>query len=55
MHVLHNKLSKEMLSECSDMKDEYSQHDEEIRFNHQLQLNEEKRRMMNDETHHQNE
>ncbi|CAF4713126.1 unnamed protein product, partial [Rotaria socialis] len=59
MHVLHNKLSKEMLSECIDMKGvffpEYSQHDEEIRFKHQLQLNEEKRRMMNDETHHQNE
>ncbi|CAF1221571.1 unnamed protein product [Rotaria sordida] len=34
---------------------EYSQHEEEIRFKHQQQLNEEKRRMMNDETHHQNE
>ncbi|CAF2814661.1 unnamed protein product [Rotaria sp. Silwood2] len=34
---------------------EYSQHEEEIRFKHQQQLNEEKRRMMNEETHHQNE
>jgi hypothetical protein len=34
---------------------EYAQHEEEIRFQHQQQLNEEKRRMMNDETHHQNE
>lgn len=34
---------------------EFGQREEEIRFQHQQQLNEEKRRLMQEETHHQNE
>jgi troponin T len=34
---------------------EYAQHEEEIRFKHQQQLNEEKRKMMNEESQHQAE
>lgn len=34
---------------------EYAQTEQEMRFRHQQQLNEEKRKMMGEETQHQNE